>query len=150
MKPAVLKRRNHKAIAQSAIVKKTHQKRVFKTKTFSRWAKGLLTDVQLCKAANEIAQGLYEAELGAGLCKKRIAIFGQGKRGATRTLVAKESTHGIFFLVGRQKSDPGSDFSDAQVDAAKIIGAVLQKSSAEKIDDLVADGVLKEICHDEC
>ncbi len=150
MKPAVLKRRNHKAIAQSAIVKKTHQKRVFKTKTFSRWAKGLLTDVQLCKAANEIAQGLYEAELGAGLCKKRIAIFGQGKRGATRTLVAKESAHGIFFLVGRQKSDPGSDFSDAQVDAAKIIGAVLQKSSAEKIDDLVADGVLKEICHDEC
>ncbi len=150
MKPAVLKRRNHKAIAQSAIVKKTHQKRVFKTKTFSRWAKGLLTDVQLCKAANEIAQGLYDAELGAGLCKKRIAIFGQGKRGATRTLVAKESAHGIFFLVGRQKSDPGSDFSDAQVDAAKIIGAVLQKSSAEKIDDLVADGVLKEICHDEC
>ncbi len=150
MKPSVLKRRHHKAIAQSAIVKKTHQKRVFKTKTFSRWAKGLLTDVQLCKAANEIAQGLYEAELGAGLCKKRIAIFGQGKRGATRTLVAKESAHGIFFLVGRQKSDPGSDFSDAQVDAAKIIGAVLQKSSAEKIDDLVADGVLKEICHDEC
>lgn len=150
MKPSVLKRRHHKAIAQSAIVKKTHQKRVFKTKTFSRWAKGLLTDVQLCKAANEIAQGLYEAALGAGLCKKRIAIFGQGKRGATRTLVAKESAHGIFFLVGRQKSDPGSDFSDAQVDAAKIIGAVLQKSSAEKIDDLVADGVLKEICHDEC
>ena len=150
MKPSVLKRRHHKAIAQSATVKKIHQKRVFKTKTFSRWAKGLLTDVQLCKAANEIAQGLYEAELGAGLCKKRIAIFGQGKRGATRTLVAKESAHGIFFLVGRQKSDPGSDFSDAQVDAAKIIGAVLQKSSAEKIDDLVADGVLKEICHDEC
>jgi hypothetical protein len=150
MKPSVLKRRSHKAIARSAIVKKTHQKRVFKTKTFSRWAKGLLTDVQLCKAANEIAQGLYEAELGAGLCKKRIAIFGQGKRGATRTLVAKESAHGIFFLVGRQKSDPGSDFSDAQVDAARIIGAVLQKSSAEKIDDLVADGVLKEICHDEC
>lgn len=150
MKPAVLKRRNHKAIAQSATVNKIHQKRVFKTKTFSRWAKGLLTDVQLYKAANEIAQGLYEAELGAGLCKKRIAIFGQGKRGATRTLVAKESAHGIFFLVGRQKSDPGSDFSDAQVDAAKIIGAVLQKSSAEKIDDLVADGVLKEICHDEC
>ena len=46
-------------------------------------------------------RGLYEADLGAGLCKKRIAVTGQGKRGSTRTLVAKESVHGIFFIVGR-------------------------------------------------
>jgi hypothetical protein len=110
MTPNVLSKKTLSTIAQSAIVKKPHPKRVFKTKTFARWAKGLLTDGQLCKAAKEIMQGLYEAELGAGLCKKRIAIFGQGKRGATRTLVAKESAHGIFFLVGRQKSDSGSDF----------------------------------------
>lgn len=126
------------------------KKRVFKTKTFARWAKGLLTDALLCVAAKEIMQGQYEAELGAGLCKKRIAISGQGKRGATRTLVAKESANGIFFLVGRQKSDPGSDFSDVQVDAAKMIGLALQKSSLASIEDLIADGVLKEICHEDC
>lgn len=126
------------------------KKRVFKTKTFARWAKGLLTDTLLCIAAKEIMQGQYEAELGAGLCKKRIAIYGQGKRGATRTLVAKESANGIFFLVGRQKSDPGSDFSDVQVDAAKMIGAALQKSSLISIEELIADGVLKEICHEDC
>ena len=126
------------------------KKRVFKTKTFARWAKGLLTDALLCVAAKEIMQGQYEAELGAGLCKKRIAIAGQGKRGATRTLVAKESVNGIFFLVGRQKSDPGSDFSDVQVDAAKMIGAALQKSSLISIEELIADGVLKEICHEDC
>jgi hypothetical protein len=150
MKPNVLANKDLFTIAQSAIVKKMDSKRVFKTKTFSRWAKGLLTDAQLCKAAKEIMQGLYEAELGTGLCKKRIAIFGQGKRGATRTLVAKESAQGIFFLVGRQKSDPGSDFSDSQVDAAKIIGAALQKSSSQIIDELVVNGVLKEICHEGC
>ncbi len=124
--------------------------RVFKTKTFARWAKGLLTDAQLCVAAKEIMQGLYEAELGSGLCKKRIAISGQGKRGATRTLVAKESPSAIFFLVGRQKSDPGTDFSDSQVDAAKVIGTALQKSSLLAMEDLLADGVLKEICHEDC
>lgn len=150
MKPNLLVQKINNTVAQNAIVKNFSKKRVFKTKTFSRWAKGLLTDTQLCQAAQEIMQGLYEGELGAGLCKKRIAIFGQGKRGATRTLAAKESTHGIFFLAGRQKSDPGSDFSDAQVDAAKIIGAALQKSSPQKIDDLVVDGVLKEICHEGC
>jgi hypothetical protein len=126
------------------------KKRVFKTKTFARWAKGLLTDAQLCVAAKEIMQGQYEAELGSGLCKKRIAISGQGKRGATRTLVAKESPSAIFFLVGRQKSDPGTDFSDSQVDAAKLIGTALQKSSLSAMEDLIADGVLKEICHEDC
>ena len=99
---------------------------MFKTKTFSRWAKGLLTDVQLCAAAKEIMQGQYEADLGAGLCKKRIAISGQGKRGATRTLVAKESASGIFFIAGRQKA------GELETDA------------------LIAHGVLKEICHDGC
>ena len=138
------------AVAQSAIVLRMQKKRVFKTKTFARWAKGLLTDAQLCIAAKEIVLGHYEAELGAGLCKKRIAVAGQGKRGATRTLVAKESPSAIFFIVGRQKSEPGSDFSVSQVDAAKLIGAALQKSSSMAIQDLIADGVLKEICHEDC
>ena len=125
-------------------------KRVFKTKTFSRWARGLLADGQLCEAAREIMQGLYEAELGAGLCKKRIAVPGQGKRSATRSLVAKESRVGIFFIAGRQKSDPGTDFSDSQVSAAKIIGSALQRADELEIERLINDGVLKEICHEGC
>lgn len=150
MKSKSLTLTSYKNIALSAIVKANCEKRVFKTKSFSRWARNLLTDVQLCQAAREIMQGQYEIDLGAGLCKKRISISGQGKRGATRTLVAKESGNKIFFLVGRQKSDPGSDFSDAQVDAAKIIGGALQKSSTEKINDLIQEGILKEICHEGC
>jgi hypothetical protein len=81
---------------------------------------------------------------------KRIAVAGQGKSGATRTLVAKESINGIFFVAGRQKSDPGTDFSDSQVSAAKIIGSSLQKANGREIEELISDGVLKEICHDEC
>lgn len=123
-------------------------KRVFKLKTFARWAKKILSEEQLCVAAQEIQRGQYEADLGAGLCKKRIAVTGQGKSGATRTLVAKEGVHGIFFIAGRQKSDPGSDFSDANVAQAQLIGAALQKASAKKLDALIEDGVLKEICHD--
>jgi hypothetical protein len=122
-------------------------KRVFKLKTFTRWAKKILSDEQLCAAAVEIQRGMYEADLGAGLCKKRIALPGQGKSGATRTLVAKEGMHGLFFIAGRQKSDPGTDFSDANVAQAQLIGEALQKASAKKLDMLVEEGVLKEICH---
>jgi len=123
-------------------------KSVFKTKTFARWAKNVLTDEQLCAAAKEIMRGLYEADLGVGLCKRRIAVTGQGKRGSTRTLVAKESVHGIFFIVGRQKSDPGTDFTNTQVDAAKVIGTALQRADQHALDTLIGEGVLKEICHE--
>lgn len=79
------------------------KKRVFKLKTFSRWAKKILTDDQLCAAAEEILAGQYEADLGAGICKKRIAVSGHGKRGATRTLVANRCAHGIFLWLVAQK-----------------------------------------------
>ena len=124
------------------------KKRVFKLKTFARWAKKILSDEQLCAAAQEILNGQYEADLGAGLCKKRIAVTGQGKSGATRTLVAKEGVNGMFFIAGRQKSDPGTDFSDANVGQAQVIGEAFQKATATQLEALVEAGVLKEICHD--
>jgi hypothetical protein len=124
------------------------QKRVFKLKTFARWARKVLSNEQLCVAALEIMNGQYEADLGKGLCKKRIAVDGQGKRGATRTLVAKEGLQGVFFMAGRQKSDPGTDFSDANVAQAQLLGQALQAASTAQLNALVEEGVLKEICHD--
>lgn len=120
---------------------------MFKTKTFSRWARKVVSDSALCQAAREIEQGLFEADLGGGLCKKRIALPGQGKSGSSRTLVAKKHKDAIFFLAGREKSQPGTDFSDQEVEAAKIIGSGLQVADAAKLDELVAADVLKEICH---
>ena len=80
--------------------------------------------------------------------QKEVAITGHGKRASTRTLVAKESANGIFFIVGRQKNDPGSDFSKAQVDAAKWIGSAFQKADPRQIEGLISVGVLKEICNE--
>jgi hypothetical protein len=122
-------------------------KRVFKTKTFDRWARKVVRDELLCQAAREIEQGQYEADLGGGICKKRVAVSGQGKSGSTRTLVAKKHMTAIFFLAGREKNAPGSDFSAKEVDAAKIIGHGLESASIQKIDALVATEILKEICH---
>ena len=95
----------------------------------------------------EIEQGLFEADLGGGICKKRVAIAGMGKSGGTRTLVAKQHAAAIFFLLGREKSAPGADFSDAAVEAAKLIGANLQIQPISKLDQMKANGSLKEICN---
>jgi hypothetical protein len=75
----------------------------------------------------------YEADSGKGLCKERIATSGQGKRGALRTLIAKESSTAIFYLAGRQKIDPGTDFSDASIAQAQLIGQALLAANAVRI-----------------
>ncbi len=124
-----------------------HSKRFFKTKTFGRWARKLLSDELLCAAALEIEQGRYEADLGGGVCKKRIAVPGQGKSGSTRTLVAKQHPNAIIFLVGREKNAPGADFPDALVAAVKVIASNLHTQSVEKLDELKTSGELKEICN---
>ena len=124
-------------------------KRVFKTKTFDRWARKVVSDALLCEAAHQIEQGLFEADLGGGVCKKRIPIPGQGKSGSTRTLVTKKHQDAIFFLAGREKNAPGTDFSDKEVDAAKIIAHALEKVNSNKLDELLTTKILKEICHDK-
>lgn len=124
-------------------------KRVFKLKTFGRWAKGVLTDEQLCAAAGEVIEGRYEADLGSGICKKRIASAGQGKSGATRTLIAKRNQDAIFFVAGREKSEPGPDFSDQQIEAAKLVAKGLQGATQEKLQLLLATGIVQEICNEK-
>ncbi len=122
-------------------------KRVFKIKTFDRWARKVLSDALLCQVAVEIEQGLFEADLGGGVCKKRVPVPGKGKSGSTRTLVAKKHKGAIFFLAGREKNEPGADFSGKEVDAAKIIAKGLEGAGAKKLDELLAAEILKEICN---
>jgi hypothetical protein len=126
-----------------------HQKRVFKTKTFDRWAKKVIADDLLCQAAREIELGLFEADLGQGVCKKRIALPGKGKSGSSRTLVAKQHKSAIFFIAGRQKSDPGTDFTPKEEEAAKVYAGFIESASTQKLNQLAADGILKEICNDQ-
>jgi hypothetical protein len=122
-------------------------KRVFKTKTFARWSKSLLPDKSLCDAALEIENGQYEADLGSGVYKKRIALPGMGKSGGTRTLVAIENSHALFFLLGRSKSDPGNDFSDEQVSATKEIAVAFRALTKTQIEQFKTAGKIKEICN---
>ena len=123
-------------------------KKVMKTKTFDRWAKKLIADQDLCKAAEEIEKDNFEADLGGGVCKKRIAIPGQGKSGSIRTIVAKKNKDAIIFIVGREKSSSGSDFSSNEQEAATTIAKAFEKADIAKLDQLVLDGILKEVnCH---
>lgn len=76
-------------------------RRIFKTRHFQRWMrKTVLTDGALCKAVEEMAAGLIDADLGGGVVKKRVGLGGGGKRGGVRTLVATNRGHRWFFVFG--------------------------------------------------
>jgi hypothetical protein len=47
-----------------------------------------------------MTEGLYEADLGGGLVKKRVARTGQGKSGGFRTLVATNRGDLWIFVFG--------------------------------------------------
>lgn len=64
-------------------------------------------------------------------------------------MVAKQSPIAIIFLAGREKSAPGSDFTDMEVDFAKTVAKGFEKADQARLDRLILDGALTEICNEE-
>lgn len=61
---------------------------VYKTKEFSRFArKADLKSADLLDAAKAVASGQWDADLGGGVFKQRIARDGGGKSGGFRTII---------------------------------------------------------------
>jgi hypothetical protein len=126
-----------------------HMKRVFKTRHFSRWMrKTELTDNALCRAIEEMVQGLLDADLGGGVVKKRVGLAGRGKRGGARTLVATNKGNRWFFVFGFEKNEK-TNISDDELEALQDIAAVLLVRTSRQLDEAIAEGALQEICHDD-
>lgn len=49
--------------------------------------------------------------------------------------------------VGRDKSDPGADFTDAQINTAKELASAYERLNPAQIEILVERGQWKEICN---
>ena len=123
-------------------------RRVFKTRSFSRWMrKSELTDSALCVAVAEMSEGLIDADLGGGVVKKRVGLAGRGKRGGARTLIATNKGSRWFFVYGFEKSDRANVTND-ELEALKEIATELLARTGQQLNEAVNDGALQEICHD--
>ena len=71
---------------------------VYKTKEFSRFARRAnLASAALLEAADAVASGLWDADLGGGVFKQRIVRKGAGKSGGFRTIILfKVGGHSVF------------------------------------------------------
>lgn len=121
--------------------------RIFKTKTFMRWArKEGVTDDLVRKAVNEIEAGLIEANLGSCLYKKRIALKGQGKRSGGRTLFAYQVSDKAFFIYGFMKNER-ENISPAEIRTLKLLAENLLNYNEEALKLAIQAGELKEVTY---
>lgn len=118
---------------------------IYMTRWFARWARkqGLGINT-LCNAVKEMQDGLYEADLGGGLLKKRIARPGQGKSGGYRTLVATNKGGKWFFVFGFPKNVRGNIEKDEE-DALKKLASHLLSLSPPALAAAKSSGELTEI-----
>ncbi|GAB1720390.1 MAG: hypothetical protein NTAFB09_21210 [Nitrosospira sp.] len=118
---------------------------VYKTRWFDRWAhKQGLTMLSLCAAVCEMAAGLYDANLGGGLLKKRIARPGQGKSGGFRTLVASNKGNRWVFMFGFPKNERSNIDKDEE-EALKKLAAHLLSLTTQELDKAQHAGELMEV-----
>jgi len=124
--------------------------RLFKTKFFSKWAKQEgLADASLCSAAQEMNNGLFDAVLGGGVFKKRIARQGQGKRGGYRTIVAFKTKERCFFLYGFAKNET-ENINQQEKKALKKLAKELLGYTHNAIGKAIKSGALTEVtCHEQ-
>lgn len=123
--------------------------KVFKYRSFHQWAKAEgLDDKVLEKAIEEIERGLFEANLGGGLYKKRIARKGQGKRGSYRTLIAVKVGERAIFMYGFSKS-ARENITDKEKEIYKNIAKHYLNATTEQLNKLIKLGELIEVHYDQ-
>ena len=118
---------------------------VYKTRWFDRWArKEGLAVASLCAAVREMADGLFDADLGGGLVKKRIGRPGHGKSGGYRTLVATNRGNRWVFVYGFPKSERANIDKD-EAEALKKLATHLLSLTAQAVTRATEAGELIEV-----
>ena len=118
---------------------------VYVTKEFARFArKAGLVDAKLFQAAQDVAAGRYDADLGGGVFKQRVAREGGGKSGGFRTIILCRIGSHSFFAHGFAKSDK-ANVSAKELKALKWLADVLLGFSEERLEAAQAAGELIEV-----
>ncbi|GHU59547.1 addiction module toxin RelE [Spirochaetia bacterium] len=119
--------------------------RIFKTKVFARDSiKAGITDTDLANAAAEVNRGEYEADLGGGVFKKRIARSGAGKAGGYRVILFFRKGERLFFGRIFAKSSLGN-IEDDELKWFKGVSREYLEYTDDQLNARIKEGWIKEI-----
>jgi hypothetical protein len=121
---------------------------VYKTKEFSRFArKANLGNEALLEAAKAVASGRWDADLGGGVFKQRIAREGSGKSGGFRTIILFKVGGHSFFVHGFAKSAK-PNVTSKELRALKALASTFLGLDAEALEKASAAGEIAEVTND--
>ena len=122
---------------------------VYKRKPFARFQRReRISNAALADAVRDITAGRFDADLGGGLVKQRIARPGAGRSGGYRTIVAFRRGGRAVFLYGFAKSDR-DNIDDDELEELRRQGRLWLGLSDDRIATAVADGELQEVAYGE-
>ena len=118
--------------------------RTFKTSWFAHFAKKeQIGDDKLLKIVTELEERQFEADLGGGVIKKRLARPGQGKSGSFRLIICFRSEFRTLFIYAYAKSDQ-SDIAPNDLRTFRVAARRLFALTDLELDQAVAAGRLLE------
>ena len=121
---------------------------VYKTKEFSRFArKADLGSEELLKAAKAVASGQWDADLGGGVFKQRIARDGGGKSGGFRTIILFKVGGHSFFVHGFAKNEK-ANITPKELKVLKKLAATFLELDADGLAKASAAGEIAEVVSD--
>lgn len=123
--------------------------RIFKHRIFNKWAKSTgLSDQMLINTVIEMDEGLFDAVLGSGLYKKRVARTGYGKSGGFRTILAFKKNSRAFFMYGYAKNETDNISTREKTAYRKLAKYFLSLSLAD-LGTLIRNGELIEVQYEQ-
>ena len=121
---------------------------IYKTKEFSKFArKAGLGSAELLEAARALASGQWDADLGGGVFKQRIAREGGGKSGGFRTIILFKVGGHSFFVHGFAKNEK-ANITPKELKALKALASTFQGFDAEALKTASAAGEIAEVKND--
>lgn len=103
-----------------------------------------IQDTALREAVQRAEQGLFDADLGDGVIKQRVARPEQGRAGGYRTLILYRQAHRAFFVYGFAKSQL-ANIRDEEEAAFKKADRHVLGLTDEQLAALIQNGQFSEI-----
>lgn len=122
---------------------------IFKNKPFEKWAQTLkITDSILIDTVNDLEKGLYEANLGGYVYKKRISVEGRGKSSGARTIIAFKSHDKAFFIYGFSKNEK-ANITEKEKEALKRLAKHYFSYDDKQLKHAIKNRELIEVKHEK-
>lgn len=119
--------------------------KVYQTKPFARFArKAGVSSAALIEAAKDVAEGRYDADLGGGVFKQRVARPGGGRSGGFRTIIFFRGGDQMLFMEGFAKNEK-ANLTRKELEALKKLADAFLSMSPAELAETEAQGDLIEL-----